>query len=143
MSKVCTHCGTPVEGDKHFCTECGASIDTEPQPIPEPQTAPQPVYTPQQQTYAPQAAEYVPGSDSKYEPISTGGYIGIMFLMCIPVIGFILMLVWAFGGCRKINKRNLARAYLILSIIGVVLTVALSVFVANFLANEWGGLYIP
>ena len=58
---------------------------------------------------------------TKYEPITTGGFIGIMLLLCIPVIGLILLIVWACGGCRKLSKRSFARATLILGVIMAVL----------------------
>jgi amino acid transporter len=47
-----------------------------------------------------------------------------LFLMGIPVIGLILSIVWACGVCRKIARRNLARAWLILLIAAIVLSVA-------------------
>lgn len=52
--------------------------------------------------------------DSPYEPISAWGFIGILALFAIPVIGWIFAIIWACGGCRKLNKRNLARGYLII-----------------------------
>lgn len=64
-------------------------------------------------------AESVKGT--KYEPISAWGFIGIMLLMCIPVVGLILTIVWACGGCRKICKRSLARAAIIMTVIGIVI----------------------
>ncbi len=76
-------------------------------------------------------AVIIPGS--KYEPISTWGYIGIMLLMCIPVVGFILVLVWAFGGCRKLNKRNLARASLIMTVISIIIAVIIGFAVKSFI----------
>lgn len=116
-----------------------------PQPQPQPQQAP-PVYTqpqaapPPQQAYVappaqpyaaqPYAAQpYAPAPDpnalppgSKYEPITTGGFIGIMLLMMLPIVNFILLLVWACGGCRKVNKTNFARAMLIIMLISAVLS---------------------
>ena len=41
--------------------------------------------------------------------------------MCIPVVGLILTIVWACGGCRKICKRSLARAAIIMTVIGIVI----------------------
>jgi len=70
-------------------------------------------------------ADAPPPRGSRYEPISVGGYIGISLLMCIPIVGLILMLVWAFGGCRKVNKRNLARASLIMMVIALVISLIL------------------
>ena len=138
MSKFCTNCGATLDDDKKFCTECGASVNetpagtaTTPPPPPPPQAAP--VYTqaatatmpPPQPSYQ-QATAYggdmAPGKGSKYEPITTGGFIGIMLLMCIPIVGQILMIIWALGGCRKINKRNLARASLIMMVVALVIS---------------------
>lgn len=111
-----------------------------PPPPQQPQQAP-PVYAqpqaapPPQQAYVappaqPYAAQpYAPAPDpnalppgSKYEPITTGGFIGIMLLMMLPIVNFILLLVWACGGCRKVNKTNFARAMLIIMLISAVLS---------------------
>ena len=40
--------------------------------------------------------------------------------MCIPVVGIILAVIWAFGGCKKINKRNYCRAMLIMMVIALI-----------------------
>lgn len=52
------------------------------------------------------------------------GYLWL--LMMLPLINLLLLIVWACGGCWKINKRNFARAMLIVwgiaLILGVVLT---------------------
>ena len=142
MAKFCTNCGATLDDDKKFCTECGASVNETPAgaaplPSPPPQSAPQPqaapVYAqaatatmpPPQSAYQPAAAyggDMAPAKGSKYEPITTKGFIGIMLLMCIPIVGQILMIVWALGGCRKINKRNLARASLIMMAVALVVS---------------------
>ena len=139
MAKFCTNCGAALDDDKKFCTECGASVNEVPAgaAAPPPQAAPQPqaapVYAqaatatmpPPQSAYQPAAAyggDMAPAKGSKYEPITTGGYIGIMLLMCIPIVGQILMIVWALGGCRKINKRNLARASFIMMVVALVIS---------------------
>ena len=49
-----------------------------------------------------------------------------IFLMSIPVVGFILMILWSCGVCRKLARRNLARAYLILLIVALVLAVVMA-----------------
>ena len=143
MSKFCTNCGATLDDDKKFCTECGASVNEAPAgaaptppPPPPPQAAPQsqtaPVYAqaatatmpPPQSAYQPAAAysgDMAPGKGSKYEPITTGGYIGIMLLMCIPIVGQILMIIWAFAA-RKVNKRSLARASLIMMVVMLIIS---------------------
>ncbi len=145
----CTQCGAPLKDGMKFCTECGASAPQQqtppaqpkpqPQQEPQPQQAPQPQQvpptqqvppaqqtTPQQPMYAaptPTAAfaqAQAPMAGSPYELITTGGFIGISLLLCIPVLGPILMIVWALGGCRKIQKRYMARAMLILTVIMLI-----------------------
>ena len=142
----CTNCGAPLKDGTKFCTECGTTVPAakpappRPQQQPRPQTPPQqtqqtrprqeyaqPAYTQPEytQTAAPmygQLREQEPGADSPYALITPGGYIGISLLMCIPVVGILLMIVWACGGCRKIQKRNLARAGLIMMVISLILS---------------------
>ncbi len=50
-----------------------------------------------------------------------------LFLMNIPVIGLVLSILWACGVCRKIARRSLARAHLILLVIGILLLVAAAI----------------
>ena len=91
-----------------------------PPPQPQPVYAAPPVPPPVYAAPADPNAPLPPGS--KYEPITTGGYIGIMLLMMLPLINFILLLVWACGGCRKVNKTNFARAMLVVMLAGMVLS---------------------
>ena len=62
-----------------------------------------------------------PPSDSRFAVLSTGGYFGTLLLFCIPVIGPILAIIWALGGSRSQNRRNLSRAYLLVVLIALVL----------------------
>lgn len=138
MAKFCTNCGATIPDEKYFCTECGTRIGaTEEAPVtpppvqtPPPTQAPPPPPTqapPPNYQYQTTAGDTAPAPGSKYEPITTGGYIGIMLLMCIPIVGIILAIVWAFGGCKKVNKRNLARATLIMMVIGLILSLIFGV----------------
>ena len=91
------------------------------QAAPPPQAAPAAEKPKKKKKERPVYEDYdAPAPGSKYAPISTWGYIGISLLACIPIVGFILLIVWAFGGCKKINKRNFARAMLIMMAIGLV-----------------------
>ncbi len=125
MAKICKNCGATLSDDKKFCTDCGAAVE---------QAAPGISVTtsPPPQTVAAVGGDLPPPKGSKYEPISTGGYIGIMLLLCIPIVGIILCIVWAFGGCRKVNKRSLARASLIMMAIGLVLGMIFSLIAGAF-----------
>ncbi|KAA8738393.1 hypothetical protein FK256_13270 [Actinomyces johnsonii] len=46
-----------------------------------------------------------------------------MFLMAIPLIGFVYLLMLAFGSGRSIAKKNWARATLIWAVIATVLSI--------------------
>ena len=156
MAKFCTQCGATLPDETRFCTECGATLPGGADPAPPPPQAESPIQSPPPQQSAPPPQQPVyqqpayqqpappapppidpdrPPKGSKYEPISTGGFIGIFLLLCIPIIGFILMIVWACGGCRKVTKRALARAMLIFTAITLVITLVLGLTARSFIKN--------
>ena len=124
-------------------------------PAPVATVAPAPVYTqpaapvypqqPQPMPVQPQAPiqPQPPVDDRRTRVMSTGGYMAALFLMSIPVAGFILQIVWAAGAARNLNRRHLARGYLFLSLIVFAVTVILgllgasaySTFISNILRS--------
>ena len=63
----------------------------------------------------------------KYRPISAWGYFGYSLLFWLPIVGFILLIVFSFDN-SNINRRNYARSYfcaLLLVVIIVVVFIAL------------------
>lgn len=58
--------------------------------------------------------------------VSTGDWFVSMLVACIPLIGIIMMFVWAFGGTVP-SKKNWARAVLIWWAVAIVLAIVLSV----------------
>lgn len=143
----CTNCGTQVADGIKFCTSCGSSMKMN-TAVPAPSTEPRPecateqpapvapANTPSQpisltlQPQQPKGAQQptsstgysTPTSIYQEDPISTSSYVGILFLLMIPLLNLLLLLIWACGGCRKVNKRNLSRALLIWMLIGCVLS---------------------
>ena len=178
MAKFCTGCGMELTDGLMFCTGCGTKvpegapaeapavkeeIPAEEKVVKEPVTVQaqpeqQQQYIPPQQQ-PPQQTAYTPpplpreilDSDikgTKYEPISAWGFIGIMLLMCIPIVGILLVIIWACGGCRKLCKRSLARATLIMTAIGLVISRIIGIAAGGFInflsknadADEPGGI---
>lgn len=76
------------------------------------------------------------------ETKGVGSWILSYIVVCIPVIGFIMLLVWAFGDGTKNNPtfRNWARAQLLIYVIGFVLGLALSAVLSQFLLELANGL---
>jgi len=87
------------------------------------QEPPPPPYQAAQQRPLYRPAEIPPPKGSPYTVTSTLGYIGLMILFFIPVIGWIACIIMAFTAKNR-GRRNYARAALILAIIGIILTVA-------------------
>ena len=58
---------------------------------------------------------------AEYQPISMWGYFGYSILFSIPVVGFILICVFSFGGTKNVNKKNFARSYFCGFIIALII----------------------
>ena len=102
----CENCGNPVYRLDKTCANCGAPVTQfglSAQSEPEPSVRLNSDYS----------------QSSPHSVLSTWGFVGSLLLMSIPFVGFILMIVWASGGVYNLNRRNLARGYLVLMGIGV------------------------
>lgn len=55
--------------------------------------------------------------------VTIGDWVITMILMCIPVVNFIMLLVWAFSNSTPVSKANWAKASLIFMVIGFVLLI--------------------
>lgn len=113
--KFCAACGSEMADDALFCSKCG--------------------YAPKNQTQQQQVQPSVANINSnmvnipdEYKPITMWGYFGYQLLFSIPCVGFILLLVFAFGGTRNINLKNFARSYFcFLIIVSILLVIIISV----------------
>lgn len=156
MTKFCTSCGAERKDGLPFCTVCGARQEPEQQPAQTPQSAafPQRTAAPQQprpqnrpvyrQPPAPRPTSAQPSRSTTSTvrapqvgsaPMSTGSYLGTLLLLSIPLVGLVLALVWAFGGGRNLNRRNLTRAYLILMVVVLVISLILGLVVRGIVKS--------
>ena len=71
---------------------------------------------------------YIP---PEYQPISMWGYFGYELLFAIPVIGFILLIVFCFAPANK-NVKNFARSYFCLFFVALIILVICAVLAGGF-----------
>lgn len=126
----CDNCGKPVYPLDTVCSNCGAALKP---------TA-QPVYTPAPTSV--RTSDVEPPQGSPFAVLSSWGFVGSLLLMAIPIAGFIIAIVWAAGSTANINRRNLARANLILMGIGiglyiVVIIAAIALGGSTYLLNDF------
>ncbi len=67
--------------------------------------------------------------NTNQQPMSVKDWLITMLIMAIPLVGFIMLFVYAFGNNENVNKQNWAKAQLILLAIIIGLGVIfLSIF---------------
>ncbi|MHB1452836.1 MAG: zinc ribbon domain-containing protein [Saccharofermentanales bacterium] len=129
-SQFCQYCGAGMDPDSTFCQACGKAQAAPEQPGPAPAAA----YTPPQQQYNTTTPQYNPNvaynssvQGNLDAPLKVGEYIGMMLLMCIPIVRFIMVLVWGFGSTSNTNKKNFARAIMILFVIMIAVSIVIGI----------------
>lgn len=83
----CEKCGEKIRKGTNFCYNCG---------------------------YQKHEINYLLNEDNlpeQYKPITMWGYLGYQIVFSIPIIGWILLLIYAFSKEENINVRNFARSY--------------------------------
>ena len=85
--------------------------------------------------------QYDPQSDPRYRLISSWGYVGYGILFSIPIVGFVLLIVYSLSN-ENYNRRNYARSYFCWLLIGLIIFgiflaigVATSGSLQSFLSN--------
>ncbi len=133
-NETCPSCGTNLEPEASFCRNCGAAVlkgasgaRTEGGAAPafggqaSPPGPSGPNQTIRTEGYA--YAQMPLSVNEDTAPLSVGQYLLMLIISAIPMVGLIMQLVWAFGGATNVNRRNFARAGLILSLIAIVLAI--------------------
>lgn len=117
MLRYCKNCGLLLPHDANSCPQCGAP-------------APHPAQTCTPQPAAPRYDAPDEDDEPSVEALSQSETTVTMILFAIPVVGFILALVWSFGGTHDAARKRLARSYVIRTLV-VVAALALFVLVAT------------
>ena len=76
---------------------------------------------------------------SGYQPMSIGDWIITFIVTYIPLVGFIMLFVWAFGDGTHPSKKTWAQATLIMMVIVIVLMIIFFGVIASILGSFVGG----
>lgn len=77
--------------------------------------------------------------DTKNQIPLVRNYIAVQLLAMIPIVGFILMIVWAIGGANTpLWKSNYARAYFVMIIVLIVIGIAIGAAIFGILGSAFG-----
>jgi len=126
----CEHCGNKLPDEAKFCDNCGAKIEeanssyekAAQSPPNYAQSSSEYYAVPDENPYAtPQYSSYSAPASAMNSVLSVGNYILMFILMYIPIVNIVLLFVWGFGKNTNPNKKNFARAALILMAIGLIL----------------------
>ena len=121
----CPKCGALQNSGDNICTECGASMQDADKA--------HPAVNPYSPAYASPIYDAPPPPSSRFSVLGIGGFLGNMLVMSIPLAGLIVAIIWACGDCKNQNRRNHARAWLILQAVLTVLSVLSAIFAAPML----------
>lgn len=130
---ICKNCNCSNADNATYCVGCGAPLEPSNtysdsyQQVQQNYQQPYQNYQPQgyQQPY--QGSAGFNGYSNEDEHVSVMGWIGRFCITLIPCVGpfiFLIMLfVWAFGSTPKKSLKSFARAYLIIILFGVVISI--------------------
>ena len=126
----CKNCGRLAHPGETCCPKCGAA-HVQPAPA---ATAPG----------APAAPQYHPAEEPQEQDVPALGFgntLGTLVIFAIPLVGFIMMLVWSFSDSPDSARKRLARAYLVRTLIIAAIIALLFLVGALSLAAVSRSLY--
>lgn len=80
-------------------------------------------------------SKYNYDGSSQFKPISAWGYVGYSILFSIPIIGQILLIVFAFSS-GNINRRSYARSYFCWLLIAIIISALIATGAVSGLLND-------
>lgn len=116
--RFCKNCGRlAADPAMTHCPKCGMVLPPE-------------VVQPDPQPPRPEAGTPLYHRQTPEDGMTTAEYFFMLLVFAIPVVGFLLLLVWSFSSNGEPARRNLSRAYLIRKLIGAVLLTIVALLAA-------------
>ena len=112
MSRICKKCGGAVKMEDQFCMHCGMPLEKE------------------------ESVREENGNDNKAEVLSMGDYLLMLILLAIPVVNFIVCILWIISGNGNPNRKNFAKAWLIIAVVGTILSGLLAFGAFQFIVMD-------
>ena len=112
MSRICKKCGGAVKMEDQFCMHCGMPLEKE------------------------ESAREENGNDNKAEVLSMGDYLLMLILLAIPVVNLIVCILWIISGNGNPNRKNFAKAWLIIAVVGTILSGILAFGAFQFIVMD-------
>jgi ABC-type Na+ efflux pump permease subunit len=81
------------------------------------------------------------GFNTNYKPMSIGDWLITFLIQAIPLVGFIMLFVWAFGDGTHPSKKTWAQASLIFALIMFVLVIILLAVMWTVISSLFSGAY--
>lgn len=134
---ICPNCGTSNPDGTRFCVGCGTKLEGA---VPPPVYQQPPVQT-RQQSYQAPAYQNIPAVNPNTTPMRTSEFFWMMFVLGIPLAGFICSLIWAFGSNVNENRRNYCRAVLIWMLVSICLGIVIAIILSLLGASLGNVLY--
>ena len=78
-----------------------------------------------------------PGSG--YLPMSIGDWVITFIITYIPLVGFIMLFVWAFGDGTHPSKKTWAQATLIIMVVSIILAIIFFSIIASIIGSVFSG----
>ena len=81
------------------------------------------------------------GFNTNYKPLSIGDWLITFLIQAIPLVGFIMLFVWAFGDGTHPSKKTWAQASLIFALIMIVLAIIILVAMWTLISSLFSSGY--
>jgi len=75
-----------------------------------------------------------------YKPMTIGDWLITFLIQIIPLVGFVMLFVWAFGGDTHPSKKTWAQATLLWFVIMIILFIIFFAALWGFIMSMFGGM---